>query len=525
MASVASLARRAEIREQLLADPKLFVVIDEAHHAPAKTYHDIIRQLQRQKRFRVLGLTATPTRTAEDEQSELSRLFGGNVLYQVDMRRLIERGTLARPILVRVETTADVEAELTDDDRAHIARFGEISEEALDRIAGLALRNSVIVDHFMTERARYGKTLIFAVNVRHAAMLAERLREQGVSADYVASHRPDGTEGDPGALIQAFRDGRLDVLVNVQMMTEGVDVPDIQTVFITRPTQSEILFRQMVGRALRGPVAGGTKEAYLVSFEDQWRQYRDWEHPFELVPDIVEQVEGPVTPKVALTEAVQAVLPWDVIRATAARMREISIDQKADAFDAIPHGSYVLERQEPGEDAYRRIITVYDHQRECWEALLGDLYRRTARGDIGSEAQHEEYFADCDEPAATFQDCEAIIQHWRAGADRPVYVAIDGRDSCDPYMVALEIKAQELGETDRTDLIERRYGPLARAIYPSLREFSSAVDDARYEQRYPDESTRCVRAVPIFAPKGRPAARTRTTSLADGPPARDVDRG
>lgn len=503
VASVASLARRQDIREQLLADPKLFVVIDEAHHAPAKTYRDIIRQLERQKKFRVLGLTATPTRTAEDERSELSRLFGNRVLYQVDLRRLIERGTLSRPVLVTVATHADVEAELDDDARAHLARFDEISEQALDRIAGLAARNNVIVGHLKENRARYGKTLVFAVNVRHAAMLAEALRGEGFAADYVASHRPDGTEGDPMALIRAFREGRLDVLVNVQMMTEGVDVPDVQTVFITRPTHSEILFRQMVGRGLRGPVAGGTKEAFLVSFEDHWRQYTDWEHPFDLVPELAELEERTTMPteKEKLSESVQAVLPWDLIRATAARMREITIDQKADAFDAIPHGSYVLEREEAGEEPYRRIVAVYEHQHDCWEALIDDLYRRTTRGDIGAQAQYDEFFSDCDDPTASFADCEAVIQHWRCGSERPVFVAIAGRESCDPHAVAADIVKQGLDEDGRKKLVELRYGPLARAIYPSRREFWSAVEDALYEARYPDESTRQVRAVPIFAPR------------------------
>jgi superfamily II DNA or RNA helicase len=501
IASVASLARSPELRERLLRDPTLFVVIDEAHHAPAKSYRDIFQQLRQQKRFRVLGLTATPTRTAEGERPLLNQLFAGNVLYHVEMRRLIERGTLSRPVLVRVSTKTDVEAGMTEEDRRHIARFGELSEEWLDRIANITERNSVIVGHYLQERQRYGKTLMFAVNVAHAALLAEELRSHGVRADYVASYRPDGTDGDPIALIQSFREGRLEVLVNVQMMTEGVDVPDIQSVFLTRPTQSEILFRQMIGRGLRGPKAGGTKDAYLVSFEDHWAQYRDWEHPFELVPDVVDLEEPEPSHAAELTDAVMEALPWDLIRATAARMREIAVDQKADAFDAIPHGSYVLERQDEGEEPCRHVIAVYQHQEPCWEALLDDLYRRTTRGDIGSAVQYEEFFADCDEPKASFSDCERIIEHWRLGGERPTRISVEGRDLCDPHNVAREIYERDLGERARTELVERRCTALARAIYPSLREYWSAIEDALHEIRYPDESTRRPRAVPIFEPR------------------------
>ncbi|MFV8752861.1 DEAD/DEAH box helicase [Nannocystaceae bacterium ST9] len=503
VASVASLARSSEIRTALVSDPNLFVVIDEAHHAPAKSYRDIIRQLQSQKRFRVLGLTATPTRTIAEERPILNQLFAGNILYQVDLRRLIDLGTLARPRLVRVSTQADVESGLTDADRDHFARFGDLSEAWLARIANITERNSVIVQHYLSHRSRYGKTLMFAVNVDHAALLAEQLRESGVLADYVASYRPDGSPGDPMALIRAMREGHLDVLVNVQMLTEGVDIPAIQTVFLTRPTQSEILFRQMVGRALRGPTAGGTEDAYLVSFEDHWKQYLDWEHPFELVPDIValeEPTPTPATPE-PNTEAMLEALPWDLIRATAARMREVAIDQKADAFDAIPHGWYVLEREELGEEPIRRTISVYQHQLPCWEAMLDDLYRRTTRGDIGKRAEYDEFFGDCDDPRASFIDCESMIEHWRAGGDRPKHFPLEARERCDPYEVAKLILEQDLGERGRVALMEQRYSPLAQAIYPSAREYRSAIEDALHEASCPDDSTRQVRAIPIFEPR------------------------
>jgi superfamily II DNA or RNA helicase len=61
----------------------------------------------------------------------------------------------------------------------------------------------------------YGPSLIFAINVRHAALLTDDLRNHGIRADYVASYRPDGSDGEPTAVIQQFREGHLDVLVNI----------------------------------------------------------------------------------------------------------------------------------------------------------------------------------------------------------------------------------------------------------------------------------------------------------------------
>jgi superfamily II DNA or RNA helicase len=83
----------------------------------------------------------------------------------------------------------------------------------------------------------------------HARLLEKALAAKGVKTgcityDYVGSSDPDPEATDHGAILERFRDANsgLDVLINVMILTEGVDVPGIQTVFLTRPTQSEILF-------------------------------------------------------------------------------------------------------------------------------------------------------------------------------------------------------------------------------------------------------------------------------------------
>lgn len=69
----------------------------------------------------------------------------------------------------------------------------------------------------------------------------------------------------------------------MNILTEGVDFPKTGTVFLARPTVSTILMTQMVGRALRGPAAGGTDTAYIVSFVDDWDEHIAWVNPGELV--------------------------------------------------------------------------------------------------------------------------------------------------------------------------------------------------------------------------------------------------
>jgi len=247
LCSVASLARRSDIIEPILRDTRTFLVIDEAHHAPAKSYRDLIVMVRSTKRRRILGLTATPTRTSERERPVLASLFGGRIIYEIDPTTLIERGILARPIPEQVKTRAEVEEGVTKEDVSYLERFNDLSEDWLDRIARLEQRNRIVVDQYLKNRNRYGKTLVFAINVAHAVLLTKRFQESGVQADYIASYRDDGR--DNKEINDRFRDpgGGLDVLVNVMILTEGVDLPAVMTVLLTRPTISEILMRQMIG--------------------------------------------------------------------------------------------------------------------------------------------------------------------------------------------------------------------------------------------------------------------------------------
>lgn len=501
VASIASLARAHEVVEALVADPHLFVVVDEAHHAPARSYRNLLEKLDARKRFRLLGLTATPTRTRESERGTLHELFGGRVIHQVEVRALIDRRILASPRPVHVATRAEVETGVTLDDLAHWETFNDLSEAWLDRIAHIEDRNAVIVQHYLANRSRYGQTLIFAINVAHAALLTERLRECGVAVDYVASYRPDGTSGEPEDVIRRFRDKQLEVLVNVQMVTEGVDVPAIRTVFLARPTSSEILVRQMIGRALRGPAAGGTPEAFLVSFEDHWSQFHDWASPLDLVPDILGAAPSEDRTAAPTPELIEH-LPWELIRSVATRLREQSIEYKADAFEAVPHGWYVLEREDEDVSLHEP-IAVYAHQRPCWEAFLETLAQRprASLDPSSAAAEHAEFFGDCDPPAPSVHDVSRVLRHFMLGGAVPTWNTFDDRRLADPYEIAEEVWGKDLGERAKGELIEARYTALAKAIYPTLREFRSAVEDALYEKGHPEDTTRTQRAVPIFAPR------------------------
>ena len=146
-------------------------------------------------------------------------------------------------------------------------------------------RNKFIVETFAVNKEKYGQTIVFALNVNHAIALSALFNHYGIKSGYVVSSVKDAITGvtrsreDNAAVYEAYSKGKLQVLVNVNILTEGVDLPKTQTVFLTRPTVSKILMTQMIGRALRGEKAGGTKKAYIVSFIDNGLDKIAWSNP------------------------------------------------------------------------------------------------------------------------------------------------------------------------------------------------------------------------------------------------------
>lgn len=490
IASIQSLARSPQALRALASDPRLMVVIDEAHHAAARSYRELIDLCAKHGGGDVIGLTATPTRTVPAERRTLSRLFGDCILYQVGMRRLVERGTLARPLLARVSTGQDVTDGLTDADREHLGRFRDLSDGMAARIAQMTERNRVIVDHYLEHRDEYGPTLIFALSIEHAALLTEELRERGVRADYVVHRRPDGDLRENADVIAKMKSGDLEVLVNVQILTEGVDIPCVHTVLLARPTQSETLFRQMIGRALRGPAAGGTATAHLVTFDDHWASFPDWEHPFSLVPDVVAVAQSAEsapddandsTPAPSASHTLDEHLPWEQIRAAAAVLRRSAPLSRCEVFRAIPAGYYLLEF---GDAQPAHPVLVQAHHEPGWRSLWDALYAPDADPTDGPELVYGRAFHECEQPQPSPHDVHRALAYVRAGGARPSYVSLAERVLSDPERLAQEIRDRDLGEGARVELIRERHGDLARVAYPALADYAAAVAEALHRMRF-----------------------------------------
>lgn len=283
-----ALSGKCEELESFLTSAKgqLFVVIDEAHHAPAPSYRKLVSELrERFQQMYLLGLTATPTYSDESKRGWLKRIFPQNIIHQETAQHLMATGILARPIIEELPTHYTP----TFDDaeyRGWVDSNQDLPDHIITELANNRDRNAQIAAHYALNRAKYGKTIIFVDRWYQCEMLSRLLGEHGVKAGSVYTHVDADISGldaskhrgkdENAKVLNLFRKGEIDVLINVRMLTEGTDVPDIQSVFLTRKTTSQILLTQMVGRALRGPKFGGTTEAYIVSFIDDWKQRVNW---------------------------------------------------------------------------------------------------------------------------------------------------------------------------------------------------------------------------------------------------------
>lgn len=273
----------------LAGEQELYLVVDEAHHSTAKTYRKVIDYVRgKVPHVKLIGLTATPFRTAEAEQGLLSKIYSDDITYQIGLKELISRQILSKPVFETYYTGEEYGSSLGLDAWESIERLDTLPDDVAGQIAESTARNKLIVDTYRAHPQKYGQTIVFAVNVVHAIHLSTLFNKAGFRADFIVSDVKDPITGvtlsrkENEEKIEKYRNKQLDVLINVNILTEGVDLPKTQSVFLARPTVSTILMTQMVGRALRGTSAGGTDKAYIVSFVDNWDEHIAWVNPESL---------------------------------------------------------------------------------------------------------------------------------------------------------------------------------------------------------------------------------------------------
>jgi superfamily II DNA or RNA helicase len=264
-----------KLAEMTSLDPLLeqisVLVVDEAHHAIAPSYTGMFRQLDKLERP-ILGLTATPFRGSDDESARLIKRFKGCLItppLENPMEELRQQGILSR--IVAEECLTQSRFKLSGDELTHAEMMHELSQKTLNRIGNDVERNRRILTRLL--EVPHGKSvLLFACNVEHSQLLSLLLRRKGRTAASVTAETPETMRR---RWIQEFKEGPLQFLCNVGVLTTGFDAPRIEVIAIARPTGSVLLYEQMVGRGMRGPKNGGTKECLLIDFTDNIQNFAE----------------------------------------------------------------------------------------------------------------------------------------------------------------------------------------------------------------------------------------------------------
>ena len=170
------------------AGKKLFIVFDEAHHAPAPSYRKLIQSLRSQiPEMRLLGLTATPTYTDERRGGWLIELFPQMIVYQVAPEKLMAEGILAEPVTEQYETNFEPDFD-EQEYQKWVGTFQDIPENVIEQLAMNQTRNEYIGDTYVSNRDKYGKTIIFADRWDQCVYIGKYLENRDVRAGSVFSH-------------------------------------------------------------------------------------------------------------------------------------------------------------------------------------------------------------------------------------------------------------------------------------------------------------------------------------------------
>ena len=248
------------------------IVIDEAHHALAKTYKEMWERFPKAK---FLGLTATPCRL---NGKGFTDLF--DVLVQSwDVPEFISKGRLATYDFVSIKSDG-VTQRLIDSLQKRGAD-GDYQNKEMDML----LNKKPSIERLYRSLEEFGKDrkgIVYAINISHAQKITKLYQEHGVKAIAIDSKTPAVERQQD---IEAFKKGDIQVLVNVDIFSEGFDCPDVEFVQLARPTLSLAKYLQMVGRGLR--VAKGKKNCVIIDNVGLYRvfglpsQVWNWNAMFE----------------------------------------------------------------------------------------------------------------------------------------------------------------------------------------------------------------------------------------------------
>ncbi len=249
------------------------VVVDEAHKSIAQTYQTAINYISNIDKTFLIGLSATPGRGWDNEENKkLAKFYDNRLITITDddnkelddpVKYLQKKGYLA--YVKTEEVKSDVKVELNDNEKKYLNNYFDLSEKFISKLGENQNRNLCILAQIMKYYYENKSMIVFACSLEHASFLNEMCSQKNIKS---ASIDKETSTNNRRKYIEQYKNKEIRVLFNFGVLTHGFDAPNTEVVIIARPTQSPILYNQMIGRGLRGPKVGGNEECILVDIKD-----------------------------------------------------------------------------------------------------------------------------------------------------------------------------------------------------------------------------------------------------------------
>ena len=247
-----------------------FIIIDEAHHAVANSYQKLWDYCPDAKK---LGVTATPWRM---NNSGFAQIFDAYIP-SMSIKDFIQKGWLATYQYYSIPVSSELVKSIESIREFDIE--GDYKNSALVEVCDTSKIRAQLYDSY--EKNVLGKKgIIYSISREHSEHICLQYRSRGVTIENIDSKTPAKIREK---VIQAFRDGEIDIIVNVDIFSEGFDCPDIEFIQLARPTKSLVKYIQQVGRGLR---KNGDKKCIILDNVGMYSRFglpdeeRDWESFF-----------------------------------------------------------------------------------------------------------------------------------------------------------------------------------------------------------------------------------------------------
>jgi len=505
-------------------DGNLFIVYDEAHHTPAFGRRNLLIGgsegktgiIEKFPQTQLLGLTATPTYTDKRQRGWLWEIFKDGIIYEISKKELEDKKILASPVFIQEKTNFNLVLSDNDVDKL-IFKHQELPSHIIEEIAKNEDRNNFIAQYYIDNREKFGKTIIFLdrwyqcktvenyINKKAGKEIASSVFsyvDGNKNIDYINNRKSNQNEIN----LERFKKGEIEVLINVKMLTEGVDVPDVKTVFLTRDTNSSILFTQMVGRALRGEGAGGNKTtASIVLFTDNWNRHIQFASN-----RFIGGKEDTATKE-------RGFRPFELIRIDLLDKLELEYqnqDYEKSIMDLMPDGWFVVEYSdtiseenelneiEKTQERFIENVVVTSIEKELFQKFIGEFtsyyYKSTlweqdeldyekAEVLINNFLNQNNFVPNRATTSKLIQIARHLGQHPTNLA--PEYYTFEQKKDIDIMKYVLEIRNLNYGRDQAEDYLELKYynseNPFLKVMFPSYEDFYRAYeyDDNVYRRK------------------------------------------